>query len=167
MKKRSDGKRAGRPAMPSEAAAVRCWPEGPTSRGEIGRASARGGESECDALLARKGQRVVAIENSFRPLGPAADATRRRSRSLERPADRAGWRTASLQQASKACCPKSKQARHFPRPGENGGLGFRREFLRAQARKIPPSKKRPFAGSSQPATVAALRGYLTGQRRSG
>jgi hypothetical protein len=127
----------------------------------------RAGRIICDAMLARKGQRAVAIKCSFMPLGPAADATRRRSRSLERPADRAGWRTASLQQASKACCPKSKQARHFPRAGENGGLGFRREFLRAQARKIPPLEKWPFAGSSQPSTVAALRGYFPGSGEAG
>ena len=94
--------------------------------------------SYCDTRLARKGQRVVAIEITLRPLGPAADATRRRSRSLERSADRAGWRTASLLQASRSLQPESVcKLVMFPVQGSMSGL---HGIFRAQARRIPPSK---------------------------
>jgi hypothetical protein len=91
-------------------------------------------------MLARKGQRAVAIKCSFMPLGPAADATRRRSRSLERTADRAGWRTASPQQASKACCPKVNKLAIFPVQGRMAGLVSAGNFSVPKHGKFPPRK---------------------------
>lgn len=67
--------------------------------------------------------------------------------------------TDSLPQASRSFRPESLQDCQDPRAGEHGGLAW--DFP-CPSTENPALEKQPFAGSSQPATLAALRGHCMG-----